>query len=413
MTARRIALSCLLIVVIVASAVLGALAGGAAIFVAARNQLSQPPATILVPATVVVAETVVVPGTPGAATSVATTPTAGAPTAAVTAAVTAAATAGQPTAQATVVIAPDQSTAVEQAVARVGPAVVTVINNLGGGQQSSGSGVIVSSDGYIITNNHVIDQNQSLQVIFADGTQTDAQLVGADAYSDLAVLKVTGAVPAYAGFGNSDTLKQGETVIAIGSPLGDFHNTVTVGVVSATGRSVDNGNGYQMQNMIQTDAAINRGNSGGPLVDLAGQVIGINTLVVRANSADQAQGLGFAIPSSLVKTTTDQLISKGSVSHPDLGISWQEVTPDIAQAYGLPVQWGVFVTVVSAGGPGAQAGLRRGDIITQVGDTVLDGQHPFLNALLSHNAGDKITLGVARGRQTLSLTATLGAQPGS
>ena len=184
----------------------------------------------------------------------------------------------------------DQSTAVEQAAAKVGPAVVTVINDLGQGQQASGSGVIISPDGYIITNNHVIDQNQSLQVIFADGTQVPAQLVGTDVYADIAVLKVSSKVPSYASFGNSDTLKQGETVIAIGSPLGDFHNSVTVGVVSATGRTVDTSNNYQMQDLIQTDAAINHGNSGGPLVDLSGQAVGINTLVIRANSADQAQG---------------------------------------------------------------------------------------------------------------------------
>ena len=164
----------------------------------------------------------------------------------------------------------DQSTAVEQAAAKVGPAVVTVINDLGQGQQASGSGVIISADGYIITNNHVIDQNQSLQVIFADGTQVPAELVGTDVYADIAVLKVSSQVPSYASFGNSDTLKQGETVIAIGSPLGDFHNSVTVGVVSATGRTVDTSNNYQMQDLIQTDAAINHGNSGGPLVDLSG-----------------------------------------------------------------------------------------------------------------------------------------------
>jgi len=406
MTARRIILSCLLLALVSGAATVGALAGGAAVYLAARGQL-QPPTPM---ATLVDTATLEIPAATAEASATALEPTTS-PTAVTLP--TAAATAGQPNPPVTVVAALDQSTAVEQAVTKVGPAVVTVINDLGDGQQASGSGIIISSDGYVVTNNHVIDQNQSLQVIFADGSQVAAQLVGADAYSDLAVLKVTGAMPAYASFGNSDSLKQGETVIAIGSPLGDFHNTVTVGVVSATGRSVDNGTGYQMQNMIQTDAAINHGNSGGPLVDLSGQVIGINTLVVRANSVDQAQGLGFAIPSNLVKTITDQLISKGSVSHPDLGISWQEVTPDVAQAYGLPVQWGVFVTVVSPGGPGDQAGLRRGDIIIKVGDTALDGQHPFLNALLAHSIGDKVSLSVARGRQTLSLTATLGAQPGS
>jgi S1-C subfamily serine protease len=372
-----------MVVLMGGAATMGALAGGTAVFLAAHNELqamaAAAPATVVVPATV------------AASTA--------APTRAV--------------AEQAAVTPADQSTAVEQAVAKVGPAVVTVINDLGGGQQASGSGVIISSDGYIITNNHVIDQNQSLQVIFADGSKTQAQLIGADPYADIAVLRVSGKVPAYASFGNSDALQSGETVIAIGSPLGDFHNTVTVGVVSATGRSIDTANNYQMQDLIQTDAAINNGNSGGPLIDLSGQVIGINTLVIRANTTDQAQGLGFAISSNLVKSTSDQLISKGFVAHPYLGISWQTVTPDIAQAYGLGAPWGVYVTAVSTGSPGDQAGLRRGDIITQIGDTALDGQHPFLNALLALSIGDTVSLKVARGNQTLSVNATLAAQPGS
>lgn len=402
-----------MIVLVGAASLVGAVAGGAAVYVAARGQYQAAGATgqaTTSPTAGAPAAATLAVATLAAATLAAPTPL---PAPATASDVSANATAPQPTAQAVVVVAPDQSTAIEQAVSKVGPAVVTVINNLDDGSQSSGSGVIISADGYIITNNHVIDQNQSLQVIFADGSQTAAELVGADAYSDIAVLKVSGGVPAVASFGNSDLLKQGETVIAIGSPLGDFHNTVTVGVVSATGRSVDNGNNYQMQNMIQTDAAINHGNSGGPLVNLAGQVIGINTLVIRASAGDQAQGLGFASSSNLVKTISDQLISQGSVAHPDLGISWQEITPDVAQAYGLPVQWGVFVTAVAPSGPGAKAGLRRGDIITQVGDTTLDGQHPFLNALLAHAAGETVSLKVARGRQILTLSAVLAAQPGS
>ena len=387
------------------AATLGALAGGTAVYLAAGNQLkgaSAPsPAATMAVTSQAAAATATEPAT-AAATTIAM---------ATRAATVVEAASAIPTAQPAVVTAPDQSTAVEQAVARVGPAVVTVINDLGQGQQASGSGVIISPDGYIVTNNHVIDQNQSLQVIFADGSQVAAQLVGTDVYADIAVLKVSRKVLSFASFGNSDALKQGETVIAIGSPLGDFHNTVTVGVVSATGRSIDTANSFQMQDLVQTDAAINHGNSGGPLVDLSGQVAGISTLVIRANSADQAQGLGFAISANVARSISDQLISKGSVAHPYLGITWQAITPDIAQAYGLPVQWGVYVTAVGPGSPGAQAGLRRGDIITQIGDVSLDGQHPFVNALLSHAVGDTVNLKVARGDQILSLKATLAAQP--
>lgn len=217
MTMRRVVLSCLMIVLVGAASLVGAVAGGAAVYVAARGQYQAAAATG--PAT-----TSPTAGAPAAATLAAATATVPTPLPAPATAsdVSANATAPQPTAQAVVVVAPDQSTAIEQAVSKVGPAVVTVINNLDDGSQSSGSGVIISADGYIITNNHVIDQNQSLQVIFADGSQTPAELVGADAYSDIAVLKVSGGVPAVASFGNSDLLKQGETVIAIGSPWATF-----------------------------------------------------------------------------------------------------------------------------------------------------------------------------------------------
>jgi 2-alkenal reductase len=252
-------------------------------------------------------------------------------------------------------------------------------------------------------------------VIYSDGTQVDGQLVGTDPYVDIAVIKVNGTVPAFAAFGNSDVLNPGEAVIAIGSPLGDFHNSVTVGVVSATGRSIDTASRYQMQNLIQTDAAINHGNSGGPLVNLNGEVVGINTLVIRGtgSTADQAEGLGFAIPANTVKATSQQLIDTGFVSHPYLGISWQAVTPDIAQTYDLPAQWGIYVTKVAASSPAATAGLQEGDIITEVGGVALDDQHPFINTLWNHAVGDTLSLQVARGSQTVSLDVTLGERPQS
>ncbi len=166
-----------------------------------------------------------------------------------------------------------------------------------GDQTVSGSGFFISSEGYILTNNHVVEGADEVSIVLSDGSQQQAQIVGADPYADLAVLKTNVLPPAVAGLGNSDALKPGESVIAIGSPLGDFKNTVTVGVVSATGRSIETGQGYLIEGLIQTDAAINQGNSGGPLVNLAGQVIGINTLVVRSSeSGAVAEGLGFAIP---------------------------------------------------------------------------------------------------------------------
>ena len=149
-----------------------------------------------------------------------------------------------------------------------------------GDSQVSGSGVFISPEGYLLTNNHVVDGTKSVSVILADGTGLPAEIIDTDPFADLAVLKTKGEVPAVAPLGNSDNLKPGETVIAIGSPLGDFKNTVTVGVISATGRSIQRNDGVMMEDLIQTDTVINQGNSGGPLVNLAGKVIGINTLLV-------------------------------------------------------------------------------------------------------------------------------------
>lgn len=322
----------------------------------------------------------------------------------------------------------DINTAVEEAVARVSPAVVTVVNTFqpqpvtdmfgfptGETQapQASGSGVIISPEGYVITNNHVVEGYDKLEVIYRDGQRATASLVGTDPFADVAVLKIDGAVPGVAEFGNSDTLNPGETVIAIGSPLGDFKNTVTVGVVSAMGRSLDSGNGYQMDDLIQTDAAINHGNSGGPLVNLAGQVIGINTLVIRGNSADQAEGLGFAVSANTVKAVSDQLITQGFVARPYMGISWGLVTPDVAQNNGLPVQWGIYVRSVGTGSPAEQAGIQAADILTQIGDIPLNGDHPFINTLLKFSAGQEVPVILVRGADTLTVNVKLGERPRS
>lgn len=390
MNLKRILLTGVLIAAVGGAAAAGALAGGGAVYFAVRDRLN-------------------------------------APTTAVTASPTQSSSAAPaPTQEQTVRV--DVNSAVEDAVAKVGPAVVTVVNHLqaqpgvdvfgfptgpSGDQTASGSGVIISKDGYVITNNHVVDGYQTLEVIFRDGKSVPATLVGADPFADVAVLKVSGAVPGVAVFGNSDALNPGETVIAIGSPLGDYKNTVTVGVVSATGRTISTQDGYQMEDLIQTDAAINHGNSGGPLVNVAGQVIGINTLVVRAtgSSPDQAEGLGFAISSNIAKAVSDQIVAKGYVSRPYLGITWALVTPDVAQANGLAAQWGVYVRSVDNGSPAAQAGIEVGDLITQIGGTPLDENHPFINTLLQYSVGQEVPVMVVRGTQTLTVKVTLGERP--
>lgn len=312
----------------------------------------------------------------------------------------------------------DVETAITQAVQNVGPAVVTVVATIPGQQTffgptgdetSTGSGVFISADGYILTNNHVIEGAKQLQVIYADGSQRNATLVGTDQYSDLAVLKVSGNVPAVATLGDSDALNPGETVIAIGSPLGDFKNTVTVGVVSATGRSIDTGAGYSIEGLIQTDAAINQGNSGGPLVNLAGEVIAINSLIVRnSGTGTVAEGLGFAIPINTARAVSEQIIKSGFVSRPYLGISWQPITPHVAAIYRLPVEYGVYITDVAYNSPASAAGLQVGDIITGIGDTTLDDTHEYLNSLFQYSAGDTVTLTVFRDNRQFQVQVTLG-----
>ncbi len=315
----------------------------------------------------------------------------------------------------------DVETAVTNAAQTVGPAVVTVVGTVLTQSSSpfsrqvsestvSGSGVFISSDGYILTNNHVVEDTQSLYIILADGTQQDAVIVGIDIYSDIAVLKTEGEVPAVATLGNSDLLTPGETVIAIGSPLGDFMNTVTVGVVSATGRSLDTGEGYQIEGLVQTDAAINQGNSGGPLVNLAGEVIGINTYIVRSTGTGTvAEGLGFSIPSNTAAAIAEQIIATGYFSRPYLGVTVQSITPEIASAYRLPVEYGAYVTSVQSGSPADESGLQVGDIITSVGGTAIDETHSYFNILFTYSPGDSLSVDFVRNRQTRQVEVTLVA----
>jgi len=310
-------------------------------------------------------------------------------------------------------------TTITQAVEKVGPAVVTVVGTIPGQMtffgrtsdgQSSGSGVIISSDGYIVTNNHVVESASDLSVLLSDGTELPAQLISTDIFADLAVLKVDGQMPAVATIGNSDNLKSGETVIAIGSPLGEFRNTVTVGVISATGRMLDTGNGYYMEDLLQTDAAINQGNSGGPLVNLNGEVIGINTLIVRGGNGSTAvaEGLGFAIPSNTARFISERIISQGYFARPYLGVSYQSITPAIARRYNLPTQWGAYVTEVDSRSPASNAGLQRGDIITSVGEQVIDEENSYINVLFEYQPGDQVTIKALRNGQELNFDVTLG-----
>jgi serine protease Do len=303
-------------------------------------------------------------------------------------------------------------------VQNVGSAVVTVSGTIPGqstffGQSPtttvSGSGVFILDQGYILTNDHVVQGAQNITITLADGTSQPVTVVGADQYSDIAVLKTSGKVPAVATLGNSDLLKPGETVIAIGSPLGDFKNTVTVGVVSALNRSIDTGNGYTIDGLIQTDAAINPGNSGGPLVDLAGEVIGINSYLIQSSgSGSVVEGLGFSIPVNTAKAVAEQLIQNGSLIRPFLGITFQVITPDVATAHNLLVQWGVYITQIQSSSPAAVAQLQVGDIITSVGGVALDQNHSYINTLFTYKPGDVVSISYFRNGQSNQVNVTLG-----
>jgi len=316
-----------------------------------------------------------------------------------------------------VVSSSDIRSLITDVVERVEPAVVTVVGEIAGRrtffgttgtQHVSGSGFIVHEDGYIITNNHVVEGVDELSVVLSDGSEIPVEVVSRDVFSDLAVLKADDPMPGVIVLGDSDNLKPGESVIAIGSPLGDFRNSVTVGVISATGRMIDTGQGYEMENLIQTDAAINSGNSGGPLVNLAGEVVGVNTLVVRGSSGSaSAEGLGFAIPANIVHLISQQIIEVGYFARPYLGVQIQHVTPNAAQRYDFPVEWGAYVTGVGPGTPASRAGLKPGDIIVRIGDGQLNEETQFLNALFDYQPGDSVEIEVMRGDRRIVLDVSL------
>lgn len=275
-------------------------------------------------------------------------------------------------------------------------------------ESSLGSGVILSSDGYILTNYHVIEGTSSLKVSVNGGMQ-DATVVGTDESSDLAVIKVnaTGLTPIE--IGSSSSLKVGEWVMAIGSPYG-MEQSVSTGIVSATSRSSASlqasGSTAVYTNMIQTDAAINPGNSGGALVDSDGKLIGINTMI--ASNSDSNSGVGFAIPVDYAIDIAKQLMQGETPSHAQLGVTTATVDAQAAQQYGLKVDAGAYVNSVTSGGAAEKAGIETGDIITKLGDSTISSASDLVIAVRSHNPGDTVTVEVNRDGETKSFNVTLG-----
>ena len=299
------------------------------------------------------------------------------------------------------------------------PTVVT-ISASGPGGAGTGSGEVIKSDGYIVTNNHVIAPAASggtLQVLFSDGKTADAKLVGRDALTDIAVIKVDETGLAAIPIGESATLEVGQPVVVLGAPLG-LSSTVTSGIVSALGRTIhvpgEDQQNALLLNAIQTDASINPGNSGGALVNCAGQFVGVPSAGASVPSASGESsggsiGLGFAIPSDLAIREANEIISTGRVSRAYLGIQATPVTPEVASANSVAP--GLYVTAVDPAGPGQAAGLRVGDIITTIDGQPAQSTDQLALLTLTKNPGDKVEIGYQRNGQASTTTLTLANQP--
>ena len=269
--------------------------------------------------------------------------------------------------------------------------------------QSAGSGVIVDARaGYIVTNAHVVENASEITVTLQDGRDLSGEVVGSDERTDVAVVKVKGDALTQIALGNSDRVEVGDYVVAIGNPFGLQH-TVTQGIVSGLARSGINPDGYE--NFIQTDASINPGNSGGALVNLRGELVGINSAILSRSGGNI--GIGFAIPVNMARGIMDQLIKYGSVKRGLLGVNIAPVTPDIAQALGLPTAGGALVTQVVKDSSAEKAGIRAGDVITSVNGVTVKSNTELRNAIGLMRVGDKVEVGLLRDGQARKLTATI------
>ena len=292
----------------------------------------------------------------------------------------------------------------------------------GGGQprdqreRGLGSGVIISEDGYILTNNHVIDKATTLKVDLSDGRNFTAKLIGADPQTDVAVVKIPASGLPTLKYANSDAARIGDLCFAIGNPFNQDH-TVTMGIVSAKGRTLERGT--YLQNFIQTDAAINPGNSGGALINANGELIGMNTAIIAGGGGSAFGGeagnvgIGFAVPSNMAKQVSDQLLHGGKVSRGYMGVTLGNVTEDKAPFFGLKDTKGSIVGDITPNGPGAKAGLQSGDVITAIDGKKVDGPDDLTMDVISKTPGTTVTLDVMRNSQPTKVKVTLGQRPGA
>jgi serine protease Do len=273
-------------------------------------------------------------------------------------------------------------------------------------QQALGSGVIVSEDGYILTNHHVVDGAENIKIDMNDGRTFEAKLIGSDPPSDLALLKINANGLAFMTPGDSDKVRVGDVALAIGNPLG-IGQTVTMGIISAKGRSTAGPGAGSFEDFLQTDAPINHGNSGGALINTIGELIGINSQIVPGQEGGNI-GIGFAIPSNMAKSVMEQLVKNGKVRRGQLGISVTRVTSDIAAGLGMSEAKGVIINSVQSGSAAERAGLRLGDVITAINDSPVSDTNAFRNKVASNGPGAEVTLTVLRDNKEQKIRATLG-----
>ncbi|TBO32777.1 trypsin-like serine protease [Aquabacterium lacunae] len=278
----------------------------------------------------------------------------------------------------------------------------------GQGSPSSGvgSGVIVSPEGYVLTNNHVIDRMDDIEVMLTDGRKAKARVIGSDPESDLAVLKVDLERLPSIDFGDSGSLEVGDAVLAIGNPFG-VGQTVTSGIVSALGRNQLGINTFE--NFIQTDAAINPGNSGGALVDAEGRLMGINTAIYSRSGGNM--GIGFAIPVSTARQVMESLIKSGQVVRGWIGVEPRDLTPEMAETFNIPVKEGVLITGVLHNGPAAQGGIKPGDVVLKVGQATVMNTAQLLNAVAALTPGQVSVILVQRGKEQVAIQVTPAQRP--
>jgi Do/DeqQ family serine protease len=282
-------------------------------------------------------------------------------------------------------------------------------------EEFGGSGIIVSPNGYILTNNHVVEKANKVQIELSDGRDFTAKVIGTDPQTDVAVVKIdTSGLPVLP-FANSDSARVGDLCFAIGNPFGEDH-TVTMGIVSAKNRVLER-NTY-IQNFIQTDAAINPGNSGGALINARGELIGMNTMILTAGGASFGGeagniGIGFAVPSNMAKQVMDQIMKGGKVSRGYIGVTLGALSPELAQSLGVKDPHGATINDVTPQGPGDKAGLKQYDVVTAIDGKKVEGPDDLTMDVISHAPGTTVTLDIVRNGQPMKVTVTLGQRPGS